>query len=153
MERAEKSDIISSVPTGTEEDSLVKQNLWCQISALFEKGMKKTAIARELGLDVKTVRKWIRRNWTALERQRGRALDEYQDFLRARAPEAGDKVTVLFREARGRGYGGSYPSLVKYVRPWRVSDEKAATAGFKIEPGHQAQVDWGSAKVWFEEGP
>ena len=69
MERAENSGIISSVPPGTEEDSLVKQNLWCQIRAFFEKGMTKTAIARELGLDVKTVRKWLRRKWTTQERQ------------------------------------------------------------------------------------
>ena len=139
MERAENSDIISSVPTGTEEDSLVKQYLWSQIRALFEKGMKMTAIARELGLDVKTVRKWLRRKWTAQERQRGRVLDEYQDFLRARAPEVGYNAEVLFREVRG--FGGSYPSVVKYIRPWRVSDGKTATARFETEPGHQAQVD------------
>lgn len=151
MERAENSDIISSVPTGTEEDSLVKQNLWYQIRARFENGMKKTAIARELDLDVKTVRKWLRRKWTEQERQRGRALDEYKKFLIARAPEVGYNAAVLFREVRGQGYGGSYPSLVKYIRPWRVSDEKTATARFETEPGHQAQVDWGSSKVWFED--
>lgn len=151
MERNENSEILPSVPTGTEEDSVVKENLWCQIRAHFEQGMNKTAIARELGIDVKTVRKWLKRNWKEQERQRKRALDEYQEFLRARAPEVGYNAAVLFREVRGRGYGGSYTALVKYIRPWRISEQKPATARFETEPGHQAQVDWGSARVWFEE--
>ena len=57
MEPREDRVILSSVPTGTEEDSVVRQNQWCEIRALFENGANKTAIARELGVDVKTVRK------------------------------------------------------------------------------------------------
>jgi hypothetical protein len=91
VERAENSDIIPSVPTGTEEDSLVKQTLWCQIKAFFEKGTTKTAIPRELSLDVKTVHKWLRRKWTAQERQRGPA------------PEVGYNAAVLLREVKGQG--------------------------------------------------
>ena len=151
MEREENSAILPSVPTGTEEDSVVRQNQWCQIRALFEQGVNKTAIARELGIDVKTVRKWLSKHWKEQERQRKSGLDDYQDFLRARAPEVRYNAAVLFREVKGKGYGGAYTTLVKYIRSWRVSEQKTATARFETEPGDQAQVDWGSARVWFEE--
>ena len=151
MEPREDRVILSSVPTGTEEDSVVRQNQWCEIRALFENGANKTAIARQLGVDVKTVRKWLSKHWKEQKRRRKSALDEYQDFLRVRAPEVGYNAAVLFREVKARGYNGSYPALVKYIRPWRVSEQKAATARFETEPGDQAQVDWGSAKIWFEE--
>jgi len=151
VEREENSTILTSVSTGTEEDSVVKQNQRCQIRALYEKGLNKTAIARDLGIDVKTVRKWLRQRWKEQQRQRRSALDEYRDFLRARGPEVGYNAAVLFREVSGRGYGGSYPTLVKYIRPWRVSEQKTATARFETEPGDQAQVDWGTSRIWFEE--
>jgi len=48
VERNENIEIISSVPIETEEETVVKQNLWCRIRALFEQGLSKSAIAREL---------------------------------------------------------------------------------------------------------
>jgi len=152
VERTENIEIISSVPDGAEEETVVKQNLWCRIRALFEQGLSKSAIARELGIDLKTVRKWLRQTWEPQKRERKCALDAYESFLRARAPEVGYNAAVLYRELEPHGYKGSYPALVKYIRPWRVEcrEQNAATVRFETEPGRQAQVDWGSTKVWFE---
>jgi len=152
VERTENPEILSSVPTGTEEETVIKQNRWCQIRALFEQGLSKSAIARELGIDPKTVRKWLGKIWEPQERERKCVLDDYESFLRARAPEVGYNAAVLCRELELQGYKGSYPSVVKYIRPWRVEarEQNTATPRFETEPGKQAQVDWGSAKVWFE---
>jgi transposase len=152
VERNENTEIISSVPTGIEEETVIKQNLWCRIRALFEQGLSKSAIARELGIDLKTVRKWLRQSWEPQKRTRGWALDAYESFLRARALEVGYNAAVLYRELKPLGYKGSYTALVKYIRPWRVEacQEEVATPRFETEPGRQAQVDWGSTKVWFE---
>jgi DNA invertase Pin-like site-specific DNA recombinase len=60
VETSQNTEIISSVPTGAEENTVIKQNLWCQIRTLFEQGRSKSAIARELSIDLKTVRKWLR---------------------------------------------------------------------------------------------
>jgi transposase len=152
VERNENTEIISSAPVGIEEETVVKQNLWCRIRALFEQGLSKSAIARELGIDLKTVRKWLRQTWEPQKRRRGWALDAYESFLRARAPEVGYNAAVLYRELEARGYKGSYTALVKYIRPWRdeAREQTAATPRFETEPGRQAQVDWGSTKVWFE---
>lgn len=152
MERNENIEIISSVPVGIEEEEVVKQNLWCRIRALFEQGLSKSAIARELEIDLKTVRKWLRQTWGPQKRERKWALDAYESFLRARAPEVGYNAAVLYRELEPHGYKGSYTALVKYIRPWRVQaqEQNVATPRFETEPGRQAQVDWGSTKVWFE---
>ena len=154
MERNENIEIISSVPIETEEDTVVKQNLWCRIRALFEQGLSKSAIARELEIDLKTVRKWLRQTWEPQKRDRKWALDAYESFLRARAPEVGYNAAVLYRELEPRGYKGSYPALVKYIRPWRVEarEQNVATPRFETEPGQQSQVDWGSTKIWFDAG-
>jgi transposase len=151
VERNENIEIISSVPNGIEEETVVKENLWCRIRALFEQGLSKSAIARELEIDLKTVRKWLRQTWEPQKRERKCALDAYESFLRARAPEVGYNAAVLYRELEPRGYKGSYTALVKYIRPWRVeAREQTATPRFETEPGRQAQVDWGSTKIWFE---
>lgn len=70
MERNDNIEIISSAPIETEEETVVKQNLWCRIRALFEQGLSKSAIARELEIDLKTVRKWLRQTWEPQTRER-----------------------------------------------------------------------------------
>ena len=102
MERNENTMIISSIPVGIEEEKVVNQNLWCRIRALFEQGLNKSAIARELGVDLKTVRKWLRQTWEPQKRDCKSALDVHAPFLRARAPEVGYNAAVLFRDQRLR---------------------------------------------------
>ena len=155
MEMAATSDIISSVPVRTEEDSVITQNQWCLARALAERGLNRSAIARELGLDLKTVRKYLTRAWEPQRRRRPHALDEFEAFLRGRAPEVGFNAAVLWRELGGRGYAGSYPSVVRYVHPWRAGcgKEPDPTPRFETDPGEQAQVDWGSTAVWVGEAP
>jgi transposase len=149
MELAATSEIISSVPTGTEEDSVITQNQWCLVRALAERGLNRSAIARELGLDLKTVRKYLTHAWEPQRRQRRHALDQFAAFLRGRAPEVGFNAAVLWRELGGLGYRGSYPSVVRYLHPWRAAlDQTDPTPRFETDPGAQAQVDWGSAAVW-----
>jgi transposase len=150
VEKSENLEIIPSIPNGIEEETVVKENLWCRIRALFEQGLSKSAIARELEIDLKTVRKWLCQTWEPQKRERKWALDAYESFLRARAPEVGYNAAVLFRELEPQGYKGSYTALVKYIRPWRMEarQQQMATPRFETEPGRQAQVDWGSTKVW-----
>ena len=50
----------------------LERNRWIQSRA-----------ARELGLDIKTVRKWLQQPWRPQRRpNRGRKLDEWEEFLR-----------------------------------------------------------------------
>jgi transposase len=117
---------------------VIKQNQWCAVRSLFEQGLNKSAIARQLGLDLKTVRKWLKQPFLPQHRKRTRALDQ--------------NAAVLMREVQALGYQGSYPVLLRYIRPWRQAAQAGLepTLRFETEPGQQAQVDWGSANVLFE---
>jgi transposase len=108
-------------------------------------------IARELGLDIKTVRKWVRQEYRAQRRRcPGRELDKFAEFLRGRAPEVGFNGRVLHREVAALGYAGSYPALARYIQPWRSEwrGEEIGTVRFETGPGEQSQIDWGSTWVW-----
>ena len=147
------AEILTAAPASAAEGDLIDQNVWGAIRTLREKGRSRKAIARELDLDIKTVRKWLRRNWDQQKRRRGRRLDGFAEFLKGRAPEVGFNAVVLRRELTGRGYGGSYSAVVKYVAPWRKQwrDEPEPTVRFETGPGEQSQVDWGSTAVFLGE--
>lgn len=143
--------MLSVAPGGATEEPLIEQSVWGAVRTLRERGLSKREIGRELDLDIKTVRKWLRQKWEPQRRPgRGRALDRWEIFLRGRAPEVGFNAAVLYRELKAQGYEGSYPSLVRYLRPWRQEhrSEESSTVRFETAPGEQAQVDWGSAWVW-----
>jgi transposase len=122
------------------------------VRALRERGAGKKAIARQLGLAVKTVRKWLRTEWAPQRRPRASSrgpLKGFEQFIEARAPEVGFNGAVLLRELRLQGYEGSYPTVQRFVRPlrtaWRGNE---ATVRFETRPGQQSQVDWGETQMW-----
>jgi len=57
-------------------------------------------IARELGVDRKTVKRWLKLGaWQLRQVQRGaRQLDQFAAFIERRAPEVGFNGAVLYRE-------------------------------------------------------
>lgn len=154
MEREPRSEMLAAAPGGAAEAELIDERSWGAVRALWERGVSKKAIARELGLDIKTVRKWCRQAWSPQKRRsRGRVLDAWESFLRARAPEVGFNAMVLHRELVGQGYEGSYAALAKYVAPWRETWRGAQwpTVRFETGPGEQSQVDWGTSWVYLGE--
>jgi hypothetical protein len=56
MERS--SEMLPVAPGGATEGELIGERLWSAIEVLREQGLSKKAIARDLRLDIKTVRKW-----------------------------------------------------------------------------------------------
>jgi transposase len=151
MAEEQRSPILDAVPTGAAEGELITQNRYGAVRTLAEQGVSKKAIARQLDLDIKTVRKWLRRSWApGKRRSRGRLLDEWREFLQLRAPEVGFNAVVLMRELGPKGYDGSYSAILKYVAPWRSAwrGDDLATVRFETGPGEQAQVDWGSTAIY-----
>lgn len=144
------SGMLSAAPGGAPEGEVIDQQLWGAIAALRERGLAKKAIARELGLDVKTVRKWWSRSWKVQERPaRGRLLERWAAFLRARAPEVGFNSVVLCRELAGLGQRCCVSTVAKYIAPWRAALRKVEpTVRFETGPGEQGQVDWGSTWIY-----
>jgi hypothetical protein len=113
MERT--SEMLPVAPGGAGEGELIGERLWSAIEVLREKGLLRKAIARDLGLDIKTVRRWWPRSWRPQERPpRGRRLDRWRAFLRARAPEVGFNAAVLQRELAELGQVSSYRAVAHY---------------------------------------
>lgn len=146
------SEILSVAPQGVTEGELISQTEWGAVHELHARGMPKKAIARELGIDIKTVRKWLREEWKPQKRARKsqELLAGHEEFVRARAPEVGFNGVVLMREMGARGYEGSYPTLVRHLRPLRKewTGWPEATVRFETAPGKQGQADWGELKLW-----
>lgn len=150
MEQRPGSTMLSAAPAGVVEAEVINQNVYGAVRTLFEQGVSKKAIARQLGLHVQSVRKWVKQSWAPQKRARGRRLDRFKDFLQARAMEVGFNAVVLTRELRDHGYEGSYASVVKYIGPWREQfrPDEGPTVRFETGPCEQSQVDWGSLRVW-----
>jgi hypothetical protein len=100
MEQLDRSLSLTAAPEGAVEGEVINQNVYGAVRALAEQGVSKKGIARQLGLDVKTVRTWLRRPWRVQTRsRRGRQLDVWREFLQARAPEVGKTSRMLSGES------------------------------------------------------
>ncbi len=116
--------------------------------------MAKKAIARQLCLDIKTVRHWCKEDWQPQKREgRKSSLAPWDEFLRARGPEVGFNAAVLHRELLGQGFKGAYVTVAKYVGRFRdrTPELEPATVRFETEPGKQSQVDWGTLQLYLSE--
>ncbi len=132
---------------------MLSQDQWSAIRTLRERGLGNRAIARLLGISVTTVRRYLRQGGRRRYRRRrpvSEQFEQYGDELRRRAAELNFCAQVLFQELRGRGFVGSYQSVKRWMRPLRQTQQRLekATVRFETKPGRQAQVDWGSTKLW-----
>lgn len=148
----EGQEIVASSLEQTREETMVNQDQWGAIKSLQEQGLGKKKIARVLGLDVRTVRRYIRAGcWRAYKRPEKRSgmLERFKDYLTKRMSQVDYCAQVLFQEIRSQGYAGGYDRVKLFVRPHRQEQQRLAeaTVRFETAPGKQAQVDWGTTAV------
>jgi len=142
---------------GAAEGQMVRADLVREIVARRERGESTRQIARELAVDRKTVRRWLRiGGWQPRQGgERPRAIDPYIEFIERRGPEVGWNGVVLHRELVALGFSGSYQQVQRLLKPRRDRRrwQEAATVRFETEPGEPAQVDYGQLQVWIGEQP
>ena len=121
---------------------------WSQIRHLHQQGLSNREIARRTGFSRDTVAKYLgaeRPPRYAARRPDPDLLLPFQDYVKGRLVEFSRLSSRrLLREARERGYRGSYSTLLRFVRPLRAARELGAVYRFETPPGLQAQVDWAS---------
>lgn len=138
-----------------EEERMVQEGRWREVHRMArEEQFPIAEIARRLDLDRKTVRRCLKQDaWQAYQRsaRTDTLLSEHAEFLEERAPKVSYSAQVLFQELKGRGYRGSYDTVKRFVQPLRTAETLAERASVRFEtlPGHQSQIDWGSARVHF----
>ena len=141
--------------TPHQEVPMVRQERWEEIRRLsFRERVPIAEIARRLDLDRKTVRRCLRDSeWTAYRRpaRSDTVLAPHAAYLQERAPRVEYSAQILFQERRQRGYRGSYDTVKLFVQPLRAAQLGAERALMRFEtpPGHQSQIDWGTATVPF----
>src|SRR5215468_8387139 len=100
------------------------------VQALYARGMGLRAIARELGADRKTVRRFAHAATgdQAIARAIARptVLDRYQPHLHRRWAEGCHHAAVLHAEITALGYRGSLRTVYRYLQPLRAGTPPAA---------------------------
>ncbi|PVE21010.1 IS21 family transposase, partial [Microvirga sp. KLBC 81] len=125
---------------------------------LHRQGLSVSAIARQLGLDRKTVRKYIDRGLEppayGPRPPRPKRLDAFTDYLRERITTFPALTgTCLWREIKELGYTGGYTAITTFLREVRPHEPPPFEVRFETPPGHQAQVDFARFKAVFDDEP
>jgi transposase len=119
-----------------------------EMSILRRQGKSLRAIARETGVAVNTVRKYL----TAAQPPRYRPrppragkLDPFKSYLVDRVEAARPywiPATVLAREIREQGFTGCERLVSRFVRTLRPAAKEDPVVRFETAPGQQLQIDW-----------
>ena len=125
---------------------------------LHRQGLSISAIARELGIDRKTVRRTIAGGLEppvyGPRKPRPRRIDPFVPYLRERVTAyPGLTGQRLWRELRERGYAGGYTAVTDLLRELRPTPLPAFEVRFETPPGDQAQVDFAHFQVVFTDEP
>ena len=131
------------------ESPMIDFELWTEVHARFRQGHGKRKMARELGLDRKTVKRILAQERPApycRTVSRPTVVTPYLEYIRQRAGEVDYNAYRIFHELQERGYPGGYEMVKLAVRPLRAERDRLAEATLRFEtaPGRQAQVDWGT---------
>jgi transposase len=120
-----------------------------EIQKLHHDGVSITEIARQLNMDRKTVRKYLRQAPREYERKpKSWKVDPFRAYLRERWELGVTNAARLFAEIQKRGYGGGVTQVRAAVSPWRSEGQERAFVRFETAPGEQAQMDWGHFGNW-----
>lgn len=120
------------------------------IRDLKHQGWSVSAIAEQLSLDRKTVRRYLLEQPQPYKRDKPAAskIDPHRAYLRERWEQGVQNAHKLLDEIRGRGYQGGYSQLKLAVTPWREEGRERAFVRFETAPGEQSQMDWGHFGNW-----
>ena len=125
------------------------------INDLHQQGLSISAIARKVGCDRKTVKKYIERGLEVPRYgPRASVLEPYTAYLTERVTAFPDlSGRRLLREIKKLGYTGSYSTLKPFLRDVRPPTRTQFERRFETPPGQQAQVDFAEFTVEFTDEP
>lgn len=130
-------------------------SLFLSVRALHEEGVPKKKIARQLGVDRRTVRKYISRIARgASEPVRSRVaskLDPFVDTIESKVGQ-GLSATQIYQDLCGTiGFDACYETVKRAVRTLkRVEPEVYCRMNFA--PGEEAQIDFGEIGMLLVDG-
>ena len=125
---------------------------------LHRQGLSVSAIARRVGIDRKTVRKYVERGLEPpvyqARQPRPTKLEQFQPYLRDRVAAYPDLTGArLLCEIRELGYAGGYTAVKAVLRDLRPASSAGFEVRFETRPGRQAQVDFAHFRTVFTDEP
>ena len=121
-------------------------SIFLSIRALHERGEANKAIAKRLGVDVRTVRKYLERiELGATEPRRAPVpskLDRYQGTIEAKVEEDLSATQIFQDLCDLDGFDASYPTVYRLVRKLRPK-EPEVYCRMQYRPAEEAQIDFG----------
>jgi transposase len=129
---------------------MVNLEAWMQLHELYQRGLSQSQIARQLGLDRKTVRKYLRpppQGYPPRPRRVAK-VDPYRSYLRERWEQGVHNARKLWGEIQQRGYPGGYTQVRRLLAAWRAEEQERAFVRFETHPGEQSQLDWAHFGNW-----
>lgn len=124
------------------------------IWSLKRQGLSNRAIARRLGLDRRTVAKYLENrefpSYKTVNRESG--LKPYHQMIKDWLKDDNFQATRIHDLVTLQGYTGSYETVKRYVRQSKEQRDRVAYIRFETNPGLQAQVDFGDFQITSSNG-
>jgi transposase len=137
---------------------MIKWEIRVLLIHYLQQGVSKSKIARKLGLNRRTINRWIADGElerdldtgelpTWVRRGRPKKLEDFKPIIDARLEKYPDLSAVrLFEETKAAGYAGGLTQLKLHVAQVRPHPAPEPIVRFETEPGHPAQVDFAEFK-------
>jgi transposase len=113
-----------------------------RVVALFQDGQSQASISRALGIERKTVRRWLRRGEFPERKpphRRPPKVSEFEAYLAQRWNEGCHNASRLYHEIREKGYSGKRAMVARFVAGWRKTGKATRpNAPERISPKHAA---------------
>lgn len=114
-----------------------------EVIQLHAEGCSLKGISRRVGLDRRTVRRWIRAGAfpeRQAPRRRPSKVQRFKEYLKRRWGEGCHNATQLFQELRTQGYSGARSMVARLVAPWRRALPPLSTADTRKITPQQAAI-------------
>lgn len=125
------------------------------IYSLHKRGLKINTIARKLGLNWRTVCKYIENGFEKKpydSSSRTSKLSPFHNIIENFLSDDNYSASWIFNRLRQMGFKGSYDLVKRHTRKIKDHLSLKAYIRFETEPGKQAQVDFGEFQVVDEFG-
>lgn len=122
-----------------------RQERYERVVELHRQGHTQLAISLELGIQRKTIRRWLSAGQFPERKPvtgRRSHVREFHEYLQQRWNQGCHNATRLFQEIRARGYRGSRQMVSHHVSSWRANPESRSSSKTRrldrIAPKHAA---------------
>jgi transposase len=116
---------------------MLHREVWRMIREMMENGASVSSIARDIGIDRKTVRKYGSSDKVPAYDGRHRVLklDPFKNYIREMIDRYDLSVTRILEDIREKGYSGGYSILKEFCQPLRMDRRLKAVYRFETGPG------------------